>query len=148
MPHVNVPRELLEAELARYLAQGQEQSPEAYAGASRHRVLPLLSDFVGCWAVTMSGQLVFFAWEEPDRVAPVSDKPVDAVGANAALAFGSERFPALAGIRPRRPEDAVPCATCDGTGHVAGVPTNVVCACGGLGWLPHASSRASSDSGA
>jgi hypothetical protein len=60
MPHVNVPRELLEAELARYLATGSEDKLEARAGAERHRVLPLFNDFMGCWALDMTGRLVFF----------------------------------------------------------------------------------------
>jgi len=139
MPQVTVPREVLEAELARYLASGSKEPPAAYAGAARHRVLPLVNDFMGCWALDMAGRLVFFAWDTPAEVEPVSDHPMDAVGANAALALGSARFPALAVIRPVRPADAVPCTTCDGTGRLTGVPDNVICACGGLGWLPPSS---------
>ena len=139
MPQVNVPRDVLEAELARYLMSGPKEPPAAYAGAEHHRVLPLFNDFMGCWALDMDGRLVFFAWEEPEELEPVSEHPVDAVGANAALALGSVRFPALAAIRPVRPTDAVPCATCDGTGRLVGLPENVVCSCGGLGWLPPSS---------
>ena len=136
MPRVNVPREILEAELARYLASSPLGPPDAYAGAERHRVLPLVNDFVGCWALDMDGTLVFFAWDEPEELELVSDTPVDAVGVNAALAMGSARFPALASIRPSRPGDAVPCTTCGGAGQPTDVPNNVLCVCGGLGWLP------------
>ena len=139
MPRVNVSREVLEAELASYLAQGSSEDPEAQAGARRHRVLPLFNDLVGCWALDMSGRLVFFPWEAPEELEPVSDLPVDAIGANAALALGSVRFPALATIRPVRPADAVQCTSCDGTGRLTGVPDNIVCACGRLGWLPPSS---------
>jgi hypothetical protein len=139
MPKVNVSREVLETELARYLASGGVEHPEAHAGAKRHRVLPLFNDFVGCWALNMAGQLMFFPWEALRELEAVSDDPVDAIGANVALAVGSVRFPALATIRPVRPADAVPCTSCDGTGQLTGVPENVVCACGGLGWLPRSS---------
>lgn len=139
MPRVNVSREILEAELATYLAAGLSEDPQAYAGAQRHRVLPLFNDFVGCWALDMGGRLVFFAWDAPEELKPVSEGPVDAIGARAALAFGSARFPALAMIRPVRPADAVPCTSCDGAGRLPGVPDNIVCACGGLGWLPPSS---------
>jgi hypothetical protein len=88
MPRVNVPRELLEAELARYLASDSIGPPEARAGAERHRVLPLVNDWVGCWALDMGGRLVFFPWEAPEELEAVSDAPVDAVAANAALAMG------------------------------------------------------------
>ncbi|MGH9579437.1 MAG: hypothetical protein ACRD2R_00460 [Terriglobales bacterium] len=139
MAHVKMPREVLEAELARYLTAGPREPQAAYVGAARHRVLPLFNDFVGCWALDMTGRLVFFPWEAPEELESVSDRPADAIGANAALAQGSVRFPALAVIRPVRPADAVPCTTCDGTGRLTGVPDNVVCACGGLGWLPPSS---------
>ena len=139
MLQVNVPRDVLEAELARYLASASKEPPAAYAGSERHRVLPLFNDFMGCWALDMSGRLVFFTWDAPEELEPVSERPVDAVGANAALALGSVRFPALAAIRPVRPADALPCTTCDGTGRLVDVPENVVCACGGLGWLPPSS---------
>jgi hypothetical protein len=100
MPQVNVPRAVLETELTRYLASDSKEPRAAHAGAARHRVLPLFTDFMGCWALDMAGRLVFFAWEVPEALEPVSDDPVDEVGANAALALGSVRFPALAAIRP------------------------------------------------
>lgn len=136
MPKVNVARAVLERELAAYLVAGPSEPAAAHEVASRHRVLPLFNDFMGCWALEMDGQLVFCAWEAPETMAPVSDRAVDGTGAHVALALGSTRFPALAAIRPVRPADAVPCTTCDGAGRLAGVPANVVCACGGLGWLP------------
>jgi hypothetical protein len=136
MPQVSVPRAILEAELATYLAAGPSAPSEAHAVATRHRLLPLFNDFMGCWALDMDGQLVFCAWEEPETVALVSDRPVDAIGIHVALALGSTRYPALTAIRPARPADAVPCTTCDGSGRIPSVPENVVCACGGLGWLP------------
>jgi hypothetical protein len=140
MPQVNVPREVLESELRRYLATaGSAEHPAAQAGAERHQVLPLFNDFVGCWALDMSGRLVFFSWEAAKELEPVSDHPVEAIGANAALALGSVRFPALATIRPVRPADAVQCTSCDGRGRLTGVSDNIVCACGGLGWLPPSS---------
>jgi hypothetical protein len=139
MPHVNLSRKVLEAELARYLATGSKKEPEAHAAAQRHRVLPLFNDFMGCWALDMGGQLVFVPWDAPEELHPVSDRPVDAAGAHVALGYGSVRFPALAMIRPVRPADAVPCTSCDGTGRLTGMPENVVCACGGLGWLPPSS---------
>jgi hypothetical protein len=136
MPQVNVPRAVLERELAAYLAAGPSEPAAAHTIGSRNRVLPIFNDFMGCWALDMDGHLVFCAWDTPETVAPVSDDPANAAGAHVALALGSARVPALAAIRPVRPADAVPCTTCDGAGRLVGVPENVVCACGGLGWLP------------
>jgi len=139
MPHVKVSREVLEAVLACYLATGSKDDPEARAGAQRHRVLPLFNDFVGCWALDMTGRLVFFPWMRLKSSRQLSADPVDATGAHAALAYGSVRFPALEMIRPVRRADALPCTSCDGTGRLSGVSDNLVCACGELAWLPPSS---------
>ncbi len=138
MPVVSVSPTLIAAELARYLAEPTDDPPASRLGAAQHRVLPLLNDFVGCWALSTSGQLMFFAWDAPDQLDTVTDLPVDVIGAHVALAIGSRRYPALAGIRPERSPDATPCPSCDGLGRIPGAPDNLICACGGLGWLPAA----------
>ena len=136
MPTVSVPPRLIAAELARYLAEPHDDPPAAYLGAARHKVLPLLNDFMGCWALSTSGQLMFFAWDAPDQLDTVSDRPVDVIGTHVALAIGSRRYPPIAHICPERPSDAIPCSTCDGSGRISGAPDNLICACGGLGWMP------------
>jgi hypothetical protein len=138
MPRVSVSPKILQAELARYLAQVPAVTQAEHEGAKQHSVLPLFNDFVGCWALDMAGRLVFFAWEEPGKLELVSEAPVDSAAAHVALAAGSIRFPALASIGPMRPKNARACTSCDGTGRVAGAPDNIICACGGVGWLPPA----------
>jgi len=136
MHKVSAPRAVMEAELARYLAAPTDDPPAARTGAERDRVIPLFNDFEGCWALAMSGQLVFFGWEGPSDLQAVSDNPVDLLGSHVALAVGSRRYPALKGIRPERKAESIPCTSCDGSGRIAGAPENLICACGGLGWMP------------
>lgn len=138
MPNVSVAATLIEAEIARYLATHPEEPDPARHVAAEYRILPLFSDFMGCWALATDGQIVFVAWDDPSRLEPVSESAVDRGGLHAALAFGSKRYPALAAIQPERTADAVPCTTCDGSGRKASWPSNVFCACGGLGWTPPA----------
>ncbi|MGH6690642.1 MAG: hypothetical protein ACREF4_08190, partial [Gammaproteobacteria bacterium] len=102
MPMVSVPPAAIEAELARYFTDPRDDPPEAQAGAVRHRVLPLLNDFVGCWALTVGGQLVFFAWDAPERLDVVSDLPADALGTHVAFAIGSRRYSTLSALGPTR----------------------------------------------
>ncbi len=50
------------------------------------------------------------------------------------------RYPRLRNLEPvRRPGD-YGCPSCAGTGRVRGLPArtedNLICTCGGLGWLP------------
>jgi hypothetical protein len=61
MPQVNVARAVLERELAAYLAAGPSEPAAAHTIASRHGVLPIFNDFMGCWALDMDGHLVFCA---------------------------------------------------------------------------------------
>ncbi len=137
MTTVSVSRAAIQAEINRYIAEHDDDDPpEARTGAERHQVLPLLNDFTGCWALTPEGRLVFFSWAAPGVLELVSDRPVDVLGTHVALAIGSRRYSALADISPKRTPDAVPCESCDGSGHISGAPANMVCACGGLGWLP------------
>ena len=131
MPRVPVPRETLEKLLTEHL-----ESASRSDAAARHHVLPLMDDFMGCWALTMSGELAFVPHEDPDVLDLVRDHPTEAIGTHVALAQGSRRYPALVSIRPRRPSDAIPCTNCDGSGHIRGTPDNIICMCGGLGWLP------------
>jgi hypothetical protein len=137
MTTVLVSQAAVQAEISRYIAGPHDDDPPAaLAGAELHNVLPLLNDFMGCWALTTAGRLVFFAWDAPDQLEPVSDRPVDRLGTHAAFAIGSRRYPALAGLAPKRTSGDPACESCDGSGQIPGAPDNMVCACGGLGWLP------------
>ena len=136
MIRVEIPGETISRLISEVLTSGGEATPDALAGAAQHQVLPLFEDFMGCWALTADGVLVFFAWDDPSELFPVASNTIDAGGAHVALARGSRRYPDLAGMAPKRPPDGVTCIQCDGSGRLANVPANVVCICGGLGWHP------------
>jgi hypothetical protein len=55
---------------------------------------------------------------------------------HAARAWASRRFPDIRGLAPRRGAESKVCPGCKGTGRLPDVPENIVCACGGLGWIP------------
>lgn len=136
MPSVAVAPELIGAEIAKYLARPPMAPAGSAEGAARHHVLPLFEDFMGCWALTARGQVAYFAWDAPEKLALVSGDPVERAGTHVALAMGSLRYPALASICPERTADAVTCTSCDGSGRIPDAPEGVICACAGLGWLP------------
>ncbi len=126
----------ISAELADYLSATQDTSHLLEAWAVRHHVLPLMGDIMGCWALTTSAELVFFSWDQPEQLDIVEGLAHEKALLNAALAHGSRRYPRLSAMLPSRPQDAVTCTTCDGSGKIPNVPENVVCLCAGLGWLP------------
>jgi hypothetical protein len=122
--------------LSEFLATGASEEPiEAHQLATRHDVLPIWNDWVGCIALRPSGELVFVPWEEPNTVESIPDTPQDRVMVHAARAVGGRRFPSISGLTPTRDAKAQECPTCNGVGRPPNIPENVICQCGGLGWI-------------
>lgn len=97
--------------------------------------LPLILDMGGCYALRPDGEVVTFAWDEPHDCKVEQDPRLR----NMALFQGAKKYPELAPLVPPRQADAVDCSHCRGTGRfpTGDVPIdNVICYCGGLGWIP------------
>ncbi len=113
-----------------------EMTPDpmnARAIARELNVLPLLLDWNGCFALQANGEIVSFLWDNHRDIKPETDARIR----NIALFQGSQKYPELV---PSRPPDATACSLCRGTGVEPlsaqhGID-NIVCYCGGLGWLP------------
>jgi hypothetical protein len=101
--------------------------------------LPVIMDMGGCYALQLDGAVVTFAWDEPHGLAVVDDERLR----NIALYQGSRKYPELATLVPARPLQAADCRSCGGTGIVLvegrSFP-DIICFCGGLGWIPASSS--------
>lgn len=98
--------------------------------------LPILSDAGGIFALRPDGEIISILWDEPEKMRVESDQRIR----NIALQQGSEKYPELKELVSARPDNAQTCPHCQGTGvepfsakHNIG---NVVCYCGGLGWIP------------
>jgi hypothetical protein len=103
----------------------------------RMAALPLMLDMGGCYAIRADGELLEFDWDDPDPCRPVDDPRL----INVALHQGSLRYRQLRSLEPSRPTDASDCPHCRGTGTLAlnsqpGLE-DLVCYCGGVGWLPN-----------
>jgi hypothetical protein len=98
--------------------------------------LPLMLDMGGSYAIRANGDLVQFDWDGRGGAEPLEDPRL----INIALHQGSLKYPLLAGLVPSRPAGARDCPHCDGTGRLPLTTTpgleNVMCYCGGVGWLP------------
>jgi hypothetical protein len=122
--------------VAKLPSLGLRMPDDLPALARRLGVLPLTWDMGGCMALRPTGEIVSWAWDEEAKVS-VEDDPLER---NRALFQGAAKYPALRPLLPPRPADAETCAHCKGTGTISGVPEAVsgqlVCFCGGAGWLP------------
>lgn len=111
--------------------------------ARQLRVLPLLELWGGFVGLRSDGELLCVDEGPPMRAVPLAEsdwRPGPAAIRHLALASGIARFPELAFMRPERTPDAISCWECDGHGrmNIGGkpAPLEILCACGGLGWLP------------
>lgn len=103
--------------------------------AASKRLLPAVNDMGGCYAIRSNGEVVSFLWDEPDSLrVELEQRVCEMVYYQAFL-----KFPQLESMIPQRPDDALVCGLCDGTGKVKGIAERhvhaVICGCGGMGWV-------------
>jgi len=104
--------------------------------AKNYHALTVYCDMGGCLAVRPDGEVLCV----PDDPAMSVHIETDPIQRNLALIRATERYPDLQDLYPVRPDDAVSCSDCGGSGinpvtaH-AGFEA-IICRCGGTGWLP------------
>ncbi len=110
------------------------------AWAQQLRCVPLYRDFTHAFGIDEEGNVhadEIDPWPMPvemNRLLPLTPCIVKDVRLlNLALREGSKEHPWLVPLFPERPADAIDCATCKG----APLPGDMICACGGAGWLPN-----------
>lgn len=99
--------------------------------AQEFEVIPLLFDWGGFIGMGSTGRFLSVSVERSVRVTPLLCPRFQ----DYAIFSGLRFYPELAPLLPERPVDASNCKDCGGTGKfwLAG---NIVCPCGGLGWIP------------
>ena len=106
-------------------------------------VLPVTDDWDRDYGVRPDGDVISF-----NRVAPYDPRAeLDPRGRATVLGYAVWKFPELADLRPDRPDDAVTCSLCQGTGQSSSSSSGA-CLCGGLGWRLAGLASSRGDSGA
>ena len=125
----------IRAEIERFIREPPAKPTGVGPVVEHTQVLPAVFDWMAIGGVDANGELVWVEYEPPYRVEPAEPAYVR----NMLLHRLAKRYPSLAALDPVRPEDAIDCPNCDGTGviYIEGIPRpEFSCACGGLGWLP------------
>jgi len=99
-------------------------------------LLPIVLDMGGCYGLRSDGEIFSFTWDEPSQLDHESDIRLR----NLVLFQAGKKFPQLGSLAPCRPIGAHDCEYCQGNGTLVDLPDelakNILCFCGGLGWLP------------
>jgi hypothetical protein len=134
-----VSSEWIEAAISRYTAEHRYTHPEIVRAVERANALPLHSDWNGCVAIRVDGELIEVLWDTPELAKVESDPHWRFV----ALVAVAKRYAELAHLMPARTECDRDCPACAGTGKVPGLEelgidakAAIKCYCAGAGWLP------------
>lgn len=127
--------EQIEERLKNFIAESKEDPLSLRAHAARFNALPLCVDWGKCWAVRADGEVIVFSHEDAE---PRASKESDERMRNVALYQGSLTYPELKSLIPDRPSGAKDCPYCAAKGFDPSSleKQNIVCYCGGLGWVP------------
>lgn len=98
----------------------------------RFGFLPLYLGWTSVLGIRPDTSLV--VWDHEDDREAVREL-MDPFLSRMALVAGAKKYPEPHTLIPERPTDSMTCDSCGGTGQLAGLPENVICVCGGLGWL-------------
>jgi hypothetical protein len=127
--------EQIAARLRDYLADPANEGLNLRILAARFDALPLCVDWGNCWAIKPGGQVVVFSHDQDDPELRIEE---DARLVNVALFQGSITYPELRELVPERPPEAEDCPFCTAKGIEPNAlgEKEIVCYCGGLGWVP------------
>jgi hypothetical protein len=128
--------ERIQARIKEILASSSPADEELRIAVATHRALPLALDGGGGYAIRPDGEIVVFLWDDKSHCEVEKVLRIR----NMALFQGSRKYPELSELVPLRSPDDIDCPNCGGTGiepiSVKLGVDNIVCYCGGLGWIP------------
>lgn len=127
--------EQIEARLKDYVADPGNDALNLRRLAAEFEALPLCIDWESCWAIQPDGRVVVFSHDSEN---PQMREEEDPRLVNVALSQGSITYPEIRSLVPSRPAEARDCPYCaeKGIEPKSLEEHNIVCYCGGLGWVP------------
>jgi hypothetical protein len=124
----------LRRSLDSFLEEDTTQARELRRVARELAILPIMDHGNREFGIRLSdGKVVSFNRDEPFGLQLVTVPNAEL----AVLGHAWTRFPELVPLVPARPDDAIDCPACDGSGMTrhGEPPHGFSCYCGGLGWL-------------
>ncbi len=125
-------RGAIETRISEFLSADDPKFEWVKPAVRMHGFLPLYVGWVAVLGLRPDGSFVRWDYEN-DRatVKPLSD----AYWQRMAICQGTRKYPELRALLPERPATALTCPACGGSGQMSGAPPQIVCQCGGTGWI-------------
>ena len=126
----------IRARIEEYLSSRAQRFAWSFEAVRRFEFLPLYFGWTALLGMCPDASLIL--WEHEDEAARAWIRELnDPFLRRLALAQGAKRYPELESLVPVRPANGEECESCGGTGRILGLPedSNVICYCGGLGWV-------------
>ena len=142
MPRLSVTLEhsqFIRAKVARFADEAPSELQWQAEYVRVHHALPLYLGWTETLGIRADGTLVRWATEGDWSDA----READDTWVNLAIVQGALRYPELRSLIPERPDAAISCDQGQGTGKLGLSPefSNVICRCGGIGWIPTGSEK-------
>lgn len=132
-------RNTLEEALRKYLNSKTEHSLSVRTLAERDRVIPILLEWGGLWALSLSAEVFFYPFDDAFEPRLGRETESSTRIRNTINHLAAKTYSELKHLAPVRGDSDVTCGGCNGSGVVDGpieLRDRVVCYCGGLGWVP------------
>jgi hypothetical protein len=129
--------EFIRERIRRFVVEAPSELQWQAPYVEEHDALPLYLGWTETLAIRPDGTLVCWSTEGEWSGAREVDDPILV---NLALVEGAAHYPRLRPLIPTKPASATTCDSCQGRGTLAlgAELSNVICKCGGTGWLPAA----------
>ncbi len=127
---------LIELKIKEFISSSSSEPEYLKYYAAKHSVLPMYIDWSCFYGIRPNGEIVVVSHEDEEGEPIVEDDPRII---NLVLFQGAKKYSDLIGLVPERPQDAIECPHCEGKGEIKYEGVEIVCYCGGLGWIPQQS---------
>jgi hypothetical protein len=122
---------LIEKRIEEFLSTSDDKIEWIKAAVRKNTFLPLYVGWIAVLGIRPDGSFVRWDCEgDNDTVRPLASSYWQRM----AICQGVKKYPELRALLTERPPSAQTCDACGGSGQLSGAP-QVICRCGGTGWL-------------
>jgi hypothetical protein len=124
---------LIELKIKEFISSSSPEAEYLKYYVAKHLLLPMYIDWTCFYGIRPNGEIVVISHEDEEGEPFVERDPRII---NLVLFQGAKKYSDLTRLVPERPQNAIECQYCEGEGEIEYQGVEIVCYCGGLGWIP------------